>query len=66
MSKVQITPTSTKAVNPIRIHCSDVRCFRLISKLTSTQFDEFERTSALSISACAPSAVDALIALSLF
>ena len=33
MSKVQITPTRTSAVNPIRIHCSGVRCFQLISGL---------------------------------
>lgn len=30
MSKVQITLTMTNAVNPIRIHCSGVRCFQLI------------------------------------
>jgi hypothetical protein len=30
MSKVQITPTRTNTVKPIRIHCSGVRCFQII------------------------------------
>ena len=33
MSKVQITPTRTNTVKPIRIHCSGVRCFQIISGL---------------------------------
>src|ERR1700751_4229440 len=42
MSKVQITPTRTNAVNPIRIHCSGVRCFQIISGLTSGQSHDAE------------------------
>jgi hypothetical protein len=38
MSKVQITPMKTNAVNPIRIHCSGVRCFQLISGLVLPAF----------------------------
>ena len=37
MSKVQITPTRTNAVNPMRIHCSTVRCFKLIPVLAGGQ-----------------------------
>ena len=37
MSKVQITPTRTHAVKPIRIHCSGVRCFQIISGLAPSQ-----------------------------
>jgi hypothetical protein len=33
MSNVQITPTRMNAVKPIRIHCSGVRCFQIISGL---------------------------------
>lgn len=33
MSKVQNTPTRTNAMNPIRIHCSGVKCIQLISVL---------------------------------
>jgi len=37
MSRVQITPTRTNAVNPIRIHCSVGRCFKFISVLAPDQ-----------------------------
>jgi cytolysin (calcineurin-like family phosphatase) len=37
MSKVQITPTRTNTVKPIRIHQSGVRCFLIISGLASGQ-----------------------------
>jgi len=37
MIKVQITPTRTNAVKPIRIHCSGVRCFQIISGLAPSQ-----------------------------
>src|SRR4029077_3973667 len=44
MSKVQITPTRTNAVKPIRIHCSGVQCFRsfreslLVSHMMRSQY----------------------------
>jgi hypothetical protein len=37
MSNVQITPTRTNTVKPIRIHRSGVRCFQIISGLASGQ-----------------------------
>lgn len=42
MSKLQVTPTRTNAVKPIRIHCSGVRCFQIISGLAPGQPHDVE------------------------